>query len=316
MNTRAKFALVLGTCSATHSALFITVYSFLLMDLLSKRIGLPLLLVATILMVTGCNEALLSDNSEENSYVDDVNGTPFIEFQSGSRLDTVSVARGDTEDPQVGPNVSLDGLIEYQYEFSSPSSPGARENLDYTDITPNTPEIPAIPDSVRNSVEVDTVEIEFGAGGLTEQSEILIVELTSVSITNGLDIQLGRAGTEVGRTRQYKIPPSVSVSEKLDFGTISAGTSADSFAVVENNSVLPTTAENFSITGADAGAFSVQGIGNPSQSSSTLSPSSEKEISLTFSPSSAGTKTAELTFDFSNSADGISLTVPLEGVAQ
>ena len=286
------------------------------MELLSKRIGLPLLLVAGILIVTGCNESLFSDNSDANSHVDDVNGTPFIEFQSGSRLDTASVERGTTEDPQVGPNVSLDGLIEYEYEFSSPGSPGAQESLDYADITPNPPQISVVPDSVRNSVEVDTLEIEFGKGGLTEQPEILIVELTSVSISNGLDIQLGRAGTEVGRTRQYRISPSVSVSEELDFDTTSVGASADSFAVVTNSSVLPTTADNFSITGADAGAFSVQGIGDPPQSSATLSPSSEGEISLTFSPSSAGTKTAELTFDFSNSADGISLTVPLEGVAQ
>jgi hypothetical protein len=301
------------------------------MNLLSKRIGLLLSVAATALMLTACGEAL-TDSSSENSYLDDANPTPFVEFQSGSETDTASRERTtDPLDIQVGPNVSVNADISYEYEISS------EEASDYADQTPNAPVVRTKPDSVANDVETDTLEVQFGNGSLTRSTRIVTVSLTSVSSDS--EVRLGRNGTEYGRTRSYEVDPSIFVRTLTSGGNLAVSANLqqvvfDTTAVggqgstatpplIANGSVMETDVESVSIQGPDASAFVLGGLldpatGAPETTPVTLGtslPGNLLLVNLAFVPTSAGEKSATLTFEMDNTADNTTVELPLSGVA-
>jgi hypothetical protein len=93
--------------------------------------------------------------------------------------------------------------------------------------------------------------------------------------------------------------------------------------VLENGSAEATTAENFRITGPDAGAFTLDpdgpigGFFVPQGSSATLGARGGRGlINIFFTPGSTGEKTATLEFDMSNSTDDTTVQLSLTGVAE
>lgn len=303
----------------------------------SKRIGLFILVVAMATTFTACDQAVFSDSNTENSFLKESSGTPFFEFQSGAVRDTLNESRSPSPVTlEVGPNVSLDTEISFEYEVSP--GPDATSPGDFEDVTPNAPRV--LPDTTGGSgVETDTLAIQVGGGNLTRNPRLVTISLTSVSTADGSELLLGRNGDEqIGRSRTIQIGPSIFVRT---FGSAGLSTSANIFEVsfdttavggasfpplnpvLANGSIEATQASNFSITGPDADAFSFLGIGGLVRepgSSAVLAPSAGFPgnlglINVRFQPSSTGEKSATLEFEMANSTDNTTVTLPLSGIA-
>jgi len=119
------------------------------------------------------------------------------------------------------------------------------------------------------------------------------------------------AGTEDGLFRSVQstlLVPSISSSTRLlNFGAISPGSNSDQKIILTNSGNDTLTIASMAIAGANAGEFAfVSGDG-----AGTLAPNVSRDITLRFSPTSAGSKTASLII--SSNAPSSPDTVALRG---
>jgi hypothetical protein len=94
---------------------------------------------------------------------------------------------------------------------------------------------------------------------------------------------------------------------RLEFGTVTTAESVDRRLIVANFGTEPLEITSTSVTGADAGEFTVVDAG-----SSTVAPGNQTEVRVRFAPGTAGAKSAQLEIE-SNDPDEGTLTVPLVG---
>jgi len=146
--------------------------------------------------------------------------------------------------------------------------------------------------SVRfNSKKVGTTSIQFNKAGLKDASYGTI----SVAAWNGVTINIS------------DLVPAISVScPSTDFGSIVIGNSSNRSCTVSNTGTADLEITSINITGTDAAMFS------QTNTCSTVSPGNSCEISLTFTPTSVGAKTANLGIS-SNDPNTPSVDVSLTG---
>jgi uncharacterized membrane protein len=106
--------------------------------------------------------------------------------------------------------------------------------------------------------------------------------------------------------------PEISVSTmSVDFGTVTVGDSATEDATVTNTGNANLTITSVSVTGPDADAFSGPGADTPI----TLEPGEEVTGEVTFSPTTAGEKTATLRIESDDPAQPATL-IALSGTGE
>ncbi|WP_161782621.1 choice-of-anchor D domain-containing protein [Halococcus sediminicola] len=94
----------------------------------------------------------------------------------------------------------------------------------------------------------------------------------------------------------------------LDYGDVSNDGQATQTVTVTNDGDAPLSVSGATISGRDAGEFTITDGGGPF----TLAPGESREVTVQFAPSSTGDKTAEVVIE-SDDADQPTVTVPLSG---
>ncbi|MDX1532478.1 MAG: choice-of-anchor D domain-containing protein, partial [Rhodothermales bacterium] len=150
--------------------------------------------------------------------------------------------------------------------------------------------------------EMQDFDVTFSPTSASAKSATLTVESDADNDTS-LDVALS------GNGEPAPAPAVATDPTSLGFGSITVGSSNAKTLTVSNAGDADLTVSDVTIGGADAGAFSLAG-GTPT--SFTLAPGGSQDLSVVFSPSSAGDKSATLTIE-SDASNDASFDVPLSG---
>jgi hypothetical protein len=291
------------------------------MNTASKRVVLLFSVAATFVLFAACEEALTGVDTDEGVPSTDGTNTPFVEIQTGNKGEVLNDFRTipGVFEPQVltvQPNFAVGEEITVDYEVSGPAEDG-----DFIIDSPNPITIPG--DSIDSGLESANIVVVRGAGNLTTEPTSLDVTLTNLSTDGDTEVQLGRAGEDIGRTRTIGIEPSVFLLETApNIDTTEVGASSFAIGVTQNVSVAPFTVQNLSISGPDADEFSVVGAspeGDPATIQAPpvdVNPLAVTLVAAQFGPESAGEKEATLSYELTNSMDTETYEISLSAVAE
>lgn len=291
------------------------------MNIASKRVVLLFSMAATFVLFAACEEALTGVDTDEGAPSTDGTNTPFVEIQTGNEGEVLNDFRTipgvfEPEVLTVQPNFAVGEEITVDYEVSGPAEDG-----DFIIDSPNPITIPG--DSIDSGLESADIVVVRGAGNLTTEPTSLDVTLTNLSTDGDTEVQLGRAGEDIGRTRTIGIEPSVFLLETApNIDTTEVGESSFAIGTAQNVSTAPFTVQNLSISGPDADEFGVVGAspeGDPATIQAPpvdVNPLAVTLIAAQFAPESAGEKEATLSYELANSVDTETYEISLSAVAE
>ena len=198
--------------------------------------------------------------------------------------------------------ITVDAVVNPTADFSgTPTSGLAPLTVNFSDL------------STAGSGTITSYAWDFGDGGSsTEQNPSYTYNAAgtyAVSLTVTDD--LGNSGTE-SKTAYITVDaavPDIAVSAtSLDFGDVILGNSSANSVTVSNTGNGDLTVTTTVLSGSDAGDFSIVSGGAPF----TLAPGASQEVSLEFSPSATGAKSASLVIS-SDDPDENPVSVALSG---
>ena len=131
--------------------------------------------------------------------------------------------------------------------------------------------------------------------------------INGLNIGAGLSFNSNFSSNNLTLVTAGSATPLISLSSlALNFGAVAIGGNADQTVTVTNNGIVNLTIASTTLAGANTGEFSIASGGGEA----TLTPSTSRQISIRFSPQSAGNKTASLviTSNAASSPDTVSLS--------
>lgn len=165
------------------------------------KIRVPLAaLVLLVGVIAGCNEALFSSNTDDNlPNIPDGEGTPWVEFIGD---ETMTADRGSSVTLTLEPGEAVGESITVEFETSGTAVAGE----DFTIGSGGSPV--TIPyDSETNNLDQADIVIDVLANSAATSMRTLTITLTGASTEGGRQIDVGRGGTEIDRSRTIEINP-------------------------------------------------------------------------------------------------------------
>ena len=166
---------------------------------------------------------------------------------------------------------------------------------------------------IMNSANPSAIDVLFGNGDGTFQTQVVYANVAAGTLVGADFTNDGRLDLAVvsrdysGGTILLQIPSVGLSTTGLSFGivTVKAASNPQSF-VLTNTGSAPLLVSGIAISGANAGDFS-----QTSNCGASLSPGANCTVSITFSPSATGTRTASL--GITDNASGSPQSVTLKG---
>jgi hypothetical protein len=310
-----------------------------------------LLFIPILAFLIGCEDSLTDANTNGIPDVGsgDSTNTAFVTIVSGSEtggpvgtifrrnaagpnleLGIFGPSGTSSLDLDVEPNITIPDTIEFEYSVSGEAVRGG----DY-ELSPSSPALIEF-DTSTTSIDSETLTasvLSEGDPGVTLTTETRTAEVTLESATtvNGTrDMEVGRGGTDVGVSRTFNVSPSITLTDasvvplsSVSLDSTEVGETTAATLLVHNTSGINFEVSSFSATGPDASDFEVTGFSDNPVEPLSFAPNSPgplplndfAEVSVEFTPQSAGDKTATLQFDVSNSSDDTTAEYEISAVA-
>jgi hypothetical protein len=209
----------------------------------------------------------------------------------------LSVTKSDAPDP-----VTVGQNLTYTINVTN-GGPDPATGVVLTDTLPGNVTFVSANSSQGSCTRVGvTVTCNLGglANGASASATIIVTPNQAGTITNRAEVQANEADpnsanntAQVTTTVQAAPTPDIDVQpSSWNYGTVSVGNTADKDFVVRNTGTAPLNVSAVSLTGTNAGEFSIQSGGG----SFTLAPSGTRTVTVRFAPASAGNKAATLRF--------------------